>query len=823
MTPNLDEAIEFLRRFSPAGWYLTRIIPDGEGSNLHAQKFGPDEIEATRDWIEKWNAKGQNIYFQVNPLSKKPKLDKAMKADVRGLAWVHVDIDGEPPNPNLSDEEKAAHNAAEMDRLRVQIENFPPGVPPATAIVHSGNGFQIFWRLGSEFSTEGQDAQIAKAEAYNRQMILLFQGDARCANIDRIMRVPGTVNYPNTSKKKQGKTPVLSSLVEFTDEVYPLSQFTPAPLVNDGTGGVSDKRTQTVEISGNVKRLTAEEIAALPLDDWYKEIIVQGFSENYDLKSDDVSPSAWQWALSCEIVRKGIDDDTHYAILMDPDLGISKTIYKKGSGADRYARKQIARAKDEVDDPDLAEMNQRFAYVNLWDGSGWIIRERYDELEGRSILERMNKTTFFDALACEPPILELVEEETTDGNGQVTKPAKWKKVPRGKWWFENQGRLTYETVQFGPGLDLCGEVYNLWKGFACDAIPGDCSLYLEHVRKVIAKGNEEHYNWVLDWMARSVQEPHKPAETALVLRGGQGTGKGTFITHYGGLFGRHYLQVSDPKRVTGAFNAHLRDCVVLFADEAFYTSDRKGSTGALKALVTEENTVYEVKGKDVTHGKNFIHLVMASNEEWVVPADVDDRRLCVLDVSDEHAQDQGWFRAINEQMRNGGREALLHLLLTRDISNFNHRSAPQTDALKDQKERSFPADVLWWKERLEDGVLVPAKDWGDKIYCRELAYQYKIATGRTGTERSIQTTLGNLLRKWVPKIDRKRQAGIVKFWDIDGYEREHSSPWYYQMPPLAECREAFDELTNSTWDWPNVSTEDEDDGGPSPEDGNGQF
>ena len=39
-------------------------------------------------------------------------------------------------------------------------------------------------------------------------------------------------------------------------------------------------------------------------------------------------------------------------------------------------------------------------------------------------------------------------------------------------------------------------------------------------------------------------------------------------------------------------------------------------------------------------------------------------------------------------MDNGGREALLHHLRNRDLSGFNVRTVPQTDALADQKAHS---------------------------------------------------------------------------------------------------------------------------------------
>ena len=79
---------------------------------------------------------------------------------------------------------------------------------------------------------------------------------------------------------------------------------------------------------------------------------------------------------------------------------------------------------------------------------------------------------------------------------------------------------------------------------------------------------------------------------------------------------------------------------------------------------------------------------MASNSEWVIPAGADARRYFVLEVADTVKQDTTYFGKIDEQMRKGGREALLHFLLNRDLSDFNIRAVPVTEALQDQRARS---------------------------------------------------------------------------------------------------------------------------------------
>jgi Family of unknown function (DUF5906) len=116
----------------------------------------------------------------------------------------------------------------------------------------------------------------------------------------------------------------------------------------------------------------------------------------------------------------------------------------------------------------------------------------------------------------------------------------------------------------------------------------------------------------------------------------------------------------------------------------FFAGDRSHES-ILKALITEETLMIEPKGVDPFPVRNCLHVIMSSNNDWVIPAGADARRYFVVTVSDARKQDHEYFSAITAQMNDGGREALLEFLLMRDLSTFNVRDVPQTAALADQK------------------------------------------------------------------------------------------------------------------------------------------
>ena len=186
--------------------------------------------------------------------------------------------------------------------------------------------------------------------------------------------------------------------------------------------------------------------------------------------------------------------------------------------------------------------------------------------------------------------------------------------------------------------------------------------------------------------ADCVQDPGNLKGTAIVMRGKEGTGKGTFANTLGKLFGPHFVHLIDSSHLMGNFNAHLIEAIVVFADEITWGGNVKNQ-GKLKGLVTEPQLTGERKGIDAVQYRNLAHVIIASNSDWVIPAGPESRRWFVIDVDDSRANDQTYFSAIHKQLDNCGYEAFLHFLQNRKITS-NLRHAPETSALADQRRLS---------------------------------------------------------------------------------------------------------------------------------------
>jgi hypothetical protein len=215
----------------------------------------------------------------------------------------------------------------------------------------------------------------------------------------------------------------------------------------------------------------------------------------------------------------------------------------------------------------------------------------------------------------------------------------------------------------------------------------------------------------------------------------------------------------------------------------------------------------EAKGIDVEMGPNYIHLIMASNEDHVVPAGHDERRFLVLDVSTEHQKDTSYFKAILTQLENGGYQALLHHLRTMDLDGFNVRNAPDTGALDDQKMQSMSPEEDWWYSKLADGELLPGGGgWPEVVVKDKLVENYVEHAKQHGGFRraSSLAALGMFFTKvWgssATGLSCKRVVDVDSY-TTDGYlvtQRKTRPCW--AIPSLAECRNIWDGIYGAQ-DW----------------------
>ncbi|WFT83728.1 DUF5906 domain-containing protein [Methylobacterium sp. CB376] len=375
-----------------------------------------------------------------------------------------------------------------------------------------------------------------------------------------------------------------------------------------------------------------------------------------------------------------------------------------------------------------------------------------------------------------------------------------KKKKLGHWWLEHPDRRQYNGLIFEPekGREVDGQL-NLWRGFAIQPQPGDWTRLRRHIREVLAAGDAEADRYIIAWLAWLLQNPGRRAEVALVFKGTKGTGKGTLGNALCRILGQHATHISDAEHLSGRFNAHLRDACFLFADEAYWPGD-KSAEGSLKRLITEPDLFIEGKGRDGVTVPNRLHVLMASNEDWIVPAGADERRFAVFAVSDVHKQDPEWFGPLYDEMEAGGLAAMLHDLLAFDLKGWHPRQVVRTAALVEQQERSLRPLDEWWVELLETGILEGA-DPREPNRAVSTGWDEEVPAG-FNTRSKRRRGLFDQAREMSPKLKTVSDRQLGSYLKSKGCSnhRKVMRRQGWTFPPLAQLRAEWEALFPG-WPW----------------------
>lgn len=384
-------------------------------------------------------------------------------------------------------------------------------------------------------------------------------------------------------------------------------------------------------------------------------------------------------------------------------------------------------------------------------------------------------------------------------NDLVPTGAKGTMIPSSKHWITSPGRRTYHGIVFDPSSRAPKSALNLYTGLALQPDPnGCCERIVAHIRDVIAAGNDAHFTYIIGWLADLVQNPGRKPGVALVLRGGKGVGKDTLPAEImGRIIGRkHVAHVVRPDDLTGRFNAPFATALLVHVEEAFWSGD-VSKKGTLQALITSRTQPIERKGIDRVEVDSFLRIVMTTNDEWAVPASEDERRYAVFDVSDVHRRDPKWFGPLYEEIEGGGPAAFLAHLLSVDLSGFDVRDVPQTDALRDQKIATLRGVSRWWFEVLNKGEVAEFGDFGDwsnpitvEKEALRASYQARERQSKFGGElvnpaaftKELNRLVGIELREFRPRVEGNR-------------------PRMFVLPSLDECRAAFSQWLQAPVSW----------------------
>jgi tRNA A37 threonylcarbamoyladenosine biosynthesis protein TsaE len=181
----------------------------------------------------------------------------------------------------------------------------------------------------------------------------------------------------------------------------------------------------------------------------------------------------------------------------------------------------------------------------------------------------------------------------------------------------------------------------------------------EHIRTILANGDPGFDSYIILVRVRRAAS-QRTGRGRTNIQGQKGSGKTIFAQTLADFFGQHGKVQTDPKRLTGQFNAFLRDTSLLFLDEMRWSS-RRDDEGILQTLITGRTICIEDKNIPQYEWPNHLHIVFCSNSDRVIPASEGERRYAVGETNDRYAKDmcpdserEAYFNALYKELEKGG-------------------------------------------------------------------------------------------------------------------------------------------------------------------------
>jgi ABC-type dipeptide/oligopeptide/nickel transport system ATPase component len=298
-------------------------------------------------------------------------------------------------------------------------------------------------------------------------------------------------------------------------------------------------------------------------------------------------------------------------------------------------------------------------------------------------------------------------------------------------------------------------------------------------------------------MAQIIQQPKRKIFHCIAIKGQKGTGKTIYVHHFMELFGDAAVEISDSEILTNQFNAILADRILVYGDEAFWSGDRK-NRGKLKNLISSDTIRITYKMKDTITMPNHLRFMFTTNEDWAAPVENEERRWVTLRCGEARMNDRDYFGRMEAQMENGGYNALMKLLLERDISQRDWSHVPMTEASKEDMAYTTVGDnvVAEYLDQCVGGMefgdvfstftsgTVPSSTFTSAV--KEYASKSKAYPSITPAyvASKLKDIFGRDFKSEQKKEDGKRNIRVFKFGSIDEVEKKINA--YYNREEEVE-------------------------------------
>lgn len=302
----------------------------------------------------------------------------------------------------------------------------------------------------------------------------------------------------------------------------------------------------------------------------------------------------------------------------------------------------------------------------------------------------------------------------TDENG------KQKRVSFINEWFLDPNMRCYDNMETIPPPLICPpNIFNTWidspyesqkiqhddPDFDLDAV----QTFTNHI-EILSGRDKQTFDYIINWVAQSIQFPAEKMGVALNFISEQGVGKNIFTDTIASLYGGDCkkLETSQPERdVWGPFNESLLDAYLIVLSETDKRNSM-GHDGKIKAIITDPVVNINPKGKKGFHINSYHRIIQNSNNEDPTMTSKTDRRNVIIRCSDEMRGNTEYFdNLISALRRPHALRSIYWVFKELDISTFKRGYRIETAYHADIIEHNQnPLDLfMMWVAENNTGVL----------------------------------------------------------------------------------------------------------------------
>ena len=277
-----------------------------------------------------------------------------------------------------------------------------------------------------------------------------------------------------------------------------------------------------------------------------------------------------------------------------------------------------------------------------------------------------------------------------------------------EWLLNDENPRTYEKIDFLPCQEAPHYVYNRFMGYEAEkkeimTTDIEKSKIWFLIKNIVCNGNEELFEYLLDWVAVLFQRPYNKVEKAFILRSEkQGNGKDTFFYFISRLLGKDsYLNTTDTKEIFGTFTGQTENKILVVINETT-GKDTFVINEKIMGAITCFDKKIERKGIDsyrVNDCTAYVFLTNNSNPVKIAPSD---RRFFCSECNEKYVRDKSFFKPLYEEINSGAHDrAFYDFFRNRDISQRDFDKRPESELYNTMKFSQTPKTALFFEKFID--------------------------------------------------------------------------------------------------------------------------